>query len=319
MRPVVPILTVSALALVLVGCAPAAPIESGDCDGLAFGSVPSGIQVSGEFGAEPVVEIAAPVRTDETTRSLLIEGSGDVIEHSALASLDFTMFNGSTGEVVTSTGHGAEESLHLPIDAQTMAGIVKTVECAQIGDRVVSLVAAADAFGDQGYPDFGIAGGDSVVFVIDIVGRIPNRAEGIEQELPEGFPGVSREADGTPVVEGAAGLPTPETSISAVTILGDGAPVAATDVVWIQYQGIDAETGEIFQQTWDSTGPYNGSASGFVTGFTEALIGQTVGSQFVVVIPPAEAYGEAGGENAHDLAGKTLLFVVDVLHAATLG
>ena len=37
----------------------------------------------------------------------------------------------------------------------------------------------------------------------------------------------------------------------------------------------------------------------------------TVGSQVMLVIPPEEAYGDQG-----ELAGETLIFVVDVLDAA---
>jgi peptidylprolyl isomerase len=47
-----------------------------------------------------------------------------------------------------------------------------------------------------------------------------------------------------------------------------------------------------------------------VTGFQQALEGQTVGSQVVVVIPPEFGYG---GQEGHELAEETLVFVVDIL------
>ena len=49
-----------------------------------------------------------------------------------------------------------------------------------------------------------------------------------------------------------------------------------------------------------------------IAGYKEALEGQTVGSQVLVVIPPEFAYGE-GEINEDDLTGETLVFVVDIL------
>jgi peptidylprolyl isomerase len=49
-----------------------------------------------------------------------------------------------------------------------------------------------------------------------------------------------------------------------------------------------------------------------VAGFQQALEGQTVGSQVLVVIPPAAGYGE-GEINDQDLTGETLVFVIDIL------
>ena len=46
-------------------------------------------------------------------------------------------------------------------------------------------------------------------------------------------------------------------------------------------------------------------------GFVQALAGQKVGSQVLVVIPPALGYGEDA--KAHELGGKTLVFVIDIL------
>jgi peptidylprolyl isomerase len=48
----------------------------------------------------------------------------------------------------------------------------------------------------------------------------------------------------------------------------------------------------------------------YVKGFTEALIGQKVGSTLLVSIPPELAYGT--DPNAHQLGGQTLLFVIQI-------
>ena len=48
-----------------------------------------------------------------------------------------------------------------------------------------------------------------------------------------------------------------------------------------------------------------------IPGFADALIGQQVGSQIGVIIPPSQGYGDQG--NSQIPADSTLFFVIDVL------
>ena len=48
-----------------------------------------------------------------------------------------------------------------------------------------------------------------------------------------------------------------------------------------------------------------------IPGFANAVIGQTVDSQVIAVIPPSEGYGDKGSGPVP--AGATLVFVVDIL------
>ncbi len=50
-------------------------------------------------------------------------------------------------------------------------------------------------------------------------------------------------------------------------------------------------------------------------GFAQALKGQTVGSQILVVIPPSLGYGDKTTSSIP--AGSTLVFVIDVLGVDT--
>ena len=61
--------------------------------------------------------------------------------------------------------------------------------------------------------------------------------------------------------------------------------------------------------------PATFATTGVVAGFKSALEGQTVGSTVVVAMPPVCGYGEAGSSQ-HELAGETLVFVVDILETA---
>ena len=84
------------------------------------------------------------------------------------------------------------------------------------------------------------------------------------------------------------------------------------------YTGVKWTDGMVFDSSWERVRPLTFTTTGVVDGFQQALEGQTVGSQVLVVIPPAAGYG-AAESNEQDLAGETLVFVVDILatqHAA---
>jgi FKBP-type peptidyl-prolyl cis-trans isomerase len=96
-------------------------------------------------------------------------------------------------------------------------------------------------------------------------------------------------------------------------IKGDGATVQAGDTVTVQYQGVIWNTGEIFDESWSRGAPATFSTDQVITGFADGMVGQTVGSQTVVVIPPADGYGEAGAPQAGISGTDTLVFVIDIL------
>ena len=93
---------------------------------------------------------------------------------------------------------------------------------------------------------------------------------------------------------------------------GTGATVASGDTVTVQYQGVNWRTGKVFDQSWGravAQFPTTGVVKGFATG----MVGQTVGPQVVVVIPPADGYGSKGNSQAGIKGTDTLVFVIDIL------
>lgn len=313
MSRALPLLTVTALAVALVGCtadapepAPSTPV-AGEC--VAPGASSDAVTVTGELGEAPTIEFDAPLDATTSQRTVVIEGDGDAVAPGAVALLHYTAYNGTTGDALGSTSYAVgEENPYLVGGASTLAALEDVVNCTTVGSRVIGVSAAPEGFSD-------IAGGEAIVFVVDVVDAA-TRASGEAQEPVAGMPTVELAADGTPEITIPADFETPEESRSALLIRGDGREVGASDQVYIHYRGVDAETGETFDQSW-GRGPLPNSASGFIAGFSNALVGQQVGSQFIVVIPPSEGYGEAGEGNTHHLAGKTLVFVVDVLAAVS--
>jgi FKBP-type peptidyl-prolyl cis-trans isomerase len=129
------------------------------------------------------------------------------------------------------------------------------------------------------------------------------------------LPEVTLADDGRPTVTIPDADPPAELQI-AVLKKGDGEVVPDPANVTVQYQGVNWRDGEVFDESWGEGTPTPFSTTQVVPGFAAAMIGQTVGSQVLVVVPPAEGYGDGGQPSAGIEGGDTLVFVIDVLAVA---
>jgi peptidylprolyl isomerase len=95
---------------------------------------------------------------------------------------------------------------------------------------------------------------------------------------------------------------------------GDGATAKAGDNVTVQYVGVDYETGEEFDSSWEGGQPFEFElgAGQVIPGWDQGVEGMKEGGRRQLIIPPDLAYGAQGqppaiGPNA------TLVFVVDLV------
>ena len=117
--------------------------------------------------------------------------------------------------------------------------------------------------------------------------------------------------DGRPTVTIPDEAPPAELKI-AVLKKGDGAVVPVASDVIVHYEGINWNTKEIFDESWARGEPSPFNTAQVIAGFTKAIEGQTVGSQVIAIIPPADGYGSTG--RPPSIGGTdTLVFVVDIL------
>ena len=94
-------------------------------------------------------------------------------------------------------------------------------------------------------------------------------------------------------------------------VVGDGAEAQATSTVDVHYVGVEYDTGEEFDASWNRGSSINFPLKQLVAGWQEGIPGMKVGGRRQLVIPPELAYGPAG--SGHRLSGKTLIFVIDLL------
>jgi peptidylprolyl isomerase len=322
LRTALSLVVVLGLVGTLAACSPAGD-SAADCTPTKSGKASDSVEVSGDFGSKPTVKIGDPLTTKTTQRTVAIEGDGAVAKADDNVSLEFTIFNGTTGEEIEGGGTSYEdEPAEFALDANLIVGFTKTLECSPAGSRVVGVLAPEDGIVGENLASFGLTDTDSLVIVADVLSAetpeptkpaLP-KADGEDQPLPDGFPeiGVDLAEDGTPT------LTLPDTDAPtelqiAVLKKGDGAEVETGADVVVHYLGMKWSDKTVFDDSWSRGEPSTFNTAQVIPGFTQALEGQTVGSQVLVVIPPALAYGTLAEGSTSELADQTLVFIIDIV------
>lgn len=105
--------------------------------------------------------------------------------------------------------------------------------------------------------------------------------------------------------------PAPTELVITDLEVGDGAEAAPGATVDVHYVGVDFESGEQFDASWDRGESIQFPLSGLIKGWQDGIPGMKVGGRRQLVCPPQFAYGPAGA--GHRLSGRTLVFVIDLL------
>lgn len=104
--------------------------------------------------------------------------------------------------------------------------------------------------------------------------------------------------------------PAPTELVITDIVVGDGVECPKGATVDVHYVGVDFETGEQFDASWDRGQSINFPLRNLIAGWQQGIPGMKVGGRRQLVCPPALAYGTSGG---HRLSGRTLVFVIDLL------
>lgn len=333
-----PWVVVSALAVVLTGCTTAAP-ESGElASGETGEQASSNVAVEVKPGCQPggddvaslgvTTDLATPpdivfqeaLAPETTQRQVIVEGAGAEIVAQDRVTLAYAYFNGATGVKIGDIGYNGQSPDMYIVDPETtnLVGLVHTLMCSTVGSRVAGVIPAAEAFGPQGAPEFGIGAGESIIFIADIIDTEPAPPPPLEQltgeqaPTPDGFPEVTVSGPVPDVVFPSGEAPT--TYGVATVIEGDGAMVYDGATVVVHYHGVNWNTGMVFDSSFERGQPNTFPTDGVIPGFRDGLVGQTVGSRVLITIPPALGYGPQGGTGDGRIgADDTIFFVVDIL------
>lgn len=278
----------------------------------------TGVTISA--GAKPAMTLAKkPFTVAKTTVQVLKPGSGDTVKSNQSVLVDYLVVDGRDGKAEDST-YGKKPVTFSADPKAVLPGIAKGLVDQKIGSRVLVGVPPADGFGSQGSSQLGVQPTDTLLFLLDIkAAHTPlDRAKGTTVTPKAGLPTVKLADNGKPTIT----MPKSKPSTSLVTqllIKGSGAKVASGQTISVRYIGALYKNGKVFDGTsWQDGAPATHFPIGVgqvIPGWDKALVGQTVGSQVLLVVPPAQGYGSKGNPQAGITATDTLVFVIDILDA----
>jgi FKBP-type peptidyl-prolyl cis-trans isomerase len=288
--------------------------------GVAVAASPSPlapVTVSGDVAAKPTVTFKKPFAVKKTADKVVTAGTGATLAKGEKITFDYLLVNGRTGkELETSYGNtpGA-----MTLDAgKTAKQLVKSLVGTNLGGRIVVAIAPKDGLAKR-LKSKTVKTSDTLLFVIDPKSvRTPlPKASGDAVAPVDGLPTVAVAADGKPTITVPPGVAAPSALVSQVLVKGTGPTVAAGQTITVHYTGVIWGSGKQFDSSWDRGAPVDfviGKGQ-VIPGWDEGLVGQTVGSQVLLVVPPDKGYGAAGQSSAGISGTDTLVFVVDILDA----
>ncbi|PID53587.1 MAG: FKBP-type peptidylprolyl isomerase [Micrococcales bacterium] len=319
-------MSVLAVALALAGCSgddgdKPGPTASGDAAPTLAPDVDVSdidkIDVKAEVGQDPAPSWGDGVfGVAESTRKVLTEGDGPPVQLGQRLVVNHWEYNGEDGSMFDSS---KDNPATFKLTDQLQPGLVKTLEGVKVGSRVLGAAAPQDAFGPMGgNPSSNIAADDTVLYVIDVLEAVSvaDRASGTPVPPKEGLPTVQLAENGDPKITIPKTDP-PAGLVAQPLIKGEGKPVESGQTLDVQYKGVIWAGGKEFDSSWSrgQSASFPIGEGGVIAGWDEGLVGQTVGSQVLLVIPPDKGYGESGQPAAGISGTDTLVFVIDILDA----
>ena len=295
------------------------------CSSSAAPSPNSSVSAKGSFGSSPSVTIPKQKPTGTLAVKTLIQGNGPTITKSDLFLSNFTIYvwSGTTNKLLDSTYSSSPQVL----PASLLPGIQSAVTGKKVGSRLLAIIPPKQGYGTSGNSQLGVTGSDTLVFVMDLIQKYSSgtvSASGTQLSSGGGdLPTVSAAQGSAPKVTIPKGVTPPTTLVSKTLIKGSGPVVTKGEYVVAQYTGVNWRTGKVFDSSWERSLPYSfkigATPSQVIPGWDQGLVGQTVGSRVLLVIPPKDAYGSAGQSQAGIKGTDTLVFVVDIISAVSPG
>lgn len=258
------------------------------------------VTVEGEPGAEPTITLPdepSPFTVTANVSRVITEGDGEAIEPGDILETQLTAVD-SAGKPLGSTYE--DEASQPWTVGDSLPALDDALATVNLGAQVLLALTSGD---------------DTAIYVFEPVAKIPSKATGTAVEPVEDLPTVTVAEDGTPTIT-ASDADAPTELVVQPLIKGEGAKVESGDNILVHYTGALWD-GTVFDSSWGAA-PFPVTSIGtaqVIDGWNEGLVGQTVGSQVLLVVPPEKGYGDQPqGEKIP--AGSTLVFVVDILWAS---
>jgi peptidylprolyl isomerase len=304
-------------AAAVAGCAASSSKPSSSSSSTSANANQS-VTVAGGYGVSPHVVIPKVTAGADLYTKTLVKGSGDKLTSGDSLIGNFVLYDwsGATAKLVGSTFSSGGPTL---FSSQMLPGLSSALVGQATGSRVLAVIPPKEGFGSSGNSQIGVKPTDTLVFVVDMLSVIKNNASATGKQVTNGggtLPTVNEPASGIAKVTIPSSA-APKTLTVTTLVQGSGAKVANGDYVVVQYTGVNWRTGKAFDSSWSRSQPFafNDGAGQVIPGWDKGLVGQSVGSRVMLVIPPKDGYGTTGASQAGIKGTDTLVFVVDILGA----
>ena len=302
------------LAATLAGCS-AVP-GFGGCDPVFGGGESSSlVTATGASGGSPEVDFPTPLVVKKPQVSVLKAGDGALVTDGAQVSVALSVRFGADGQDIS--GQVQTGRVAAGLDDQAIS---EALLCTHVGDRLALVTTVAEAYGKGAGASGNLADDDTLVMIIDVVDAFLGKADGVNQLPLDGMPTVVTAVDGTPGVSVLLQTPPTQTR-SSVIKAGDGAKVKKGDQVVAHYSiftwNTAGEQPTFVSGTWDKLAPKTlemtslADGGGVPGGWVDAVVGQRIGSQVLIVLPPGDDAFTA--DTAPSSVDDTYIIVVDLL------
>jgi peptidylprolyl isomerase len=255
-----------------------------------------------------------PLSVKATTTKVVTEGKGAKLSKTNSVTFNYALYNGKDGKVIESSFGKTTASVDLS-SSQLMPGLTKGLTGQLVGSRLLVAIPPVDAFGAKGNAQAGFGPTDTAVFVIDVVSvSTPlTTATGTAVAPKAGLP--TAKVDGAKAAQITVPKTAPPTKLVVQPLIkGAGKVVKSGQSITVNYTGVLWKDGKKFDASGDHGSSFTTTigAGQVITGWDKGLVGQTVGSRILLVVPPADGYGAKGSPPVIG-AKDTLVFVIDIL------
>jgi peptidylprolyl isomerase len=188
----------------------------------------------------------------------------------------------------------------------------------KVGSRVAVFAPGEEIFGPSGNAQLGVSQKDAVLIVFDIIGKPLDKPDGKQHAAPSWAPKVESTKG---VISGLdfAKTPKPDGKLRSANLYdGTGPVVKKGQTIFARYLGEVYKGKKPFDENFSGDAPatFQVGAGRVIAGWDKTLVGEHVGSEVLLAIPPKDGYGTKGNSQAGIKGTDTLYFVVDIVGAA---
>ena len=274
----------------------------------------SGVTVGKGSGLVPAISVAKAVSGGEVTSRIITPGKGLKFTGNQSVAMEYAVANAANGKIFESTKFDGSDSITRFMKAGGSIDFCRMMSGLQEGGTVVAYLPPKLAHESKGIAEAGVGASDGLLFLLRLTKVFLSKAVGTVKPQQTGFPSVVRAVNGQP---GVTFLKTaaPKTQKTATLIQGKGAKLKLGQNIMVHYSGFTWSTKSQFDSSWTRGEPasFKLEKGSLIAGFVDALVGKTIGSQIITIIPPDKGYGAQ--EQSSIPANSTLIFVIDILGA----